>query len=81
MKGRTEMVEEMIQAINARSEAEWPARVQARMAMAEAARRQQIRWDNMTKENKRMEFYKSILEMGLSILIFVVFAVMMAILQ
>lgn len=75
------MVEEMIQAINARSEAEWPARVQARMAMAEAARRQQIRWDNMTKENKRMEFYKSILEMGLSILIFVVFAVMMAILQ
>lgn len=75
------MVEEMIQAINARSEAEWPARVQARMAMAEAARRQQIRQDNMTKENKRMEFYKSILEMGLSILIFVVFAVMMAILQ
>lgn len=75
------MVEEMIQAINARSEAEWPARVQARMAMAEAARRQQIRWDNMTKENKRMEFYKSILEMGLSILIFVVFAVMMAILK
>lgn len=33
------------------------------------------------KENKRMEFYKSILEMGLSILSFVGFAVMMAILQ
>lgn len=42
------MVEEMIQAINARSEAEWPARAQARMAMAEAAHRQQVRQNTLS---------------------------------
>lgn len=39
------MVEEMIQAINTRSEAEWPARARA---MAEAAHRQQVRQDTLS---------------------------------
>ncbi len=42
------MVEEMMRAINARSEAECPARAQARMAMAEEAHRQQVRQNTLS---------------------------------
>ena len=58
---------------------QWCAERQKKDMHERAAYEKRVAVAKRAKENKRMEFYKDILAMGLSILSFVVLAVLMAV--